>query len=251
MTPDFKDHFSTQSEAYAQYRPHYPEALFSYLASLSTTHHTAWDCATGSGQAAIQLAPYFQNIIATDASEKQLSQAELCANVTYHKMSAEKTTFADQSIDLITVAQALHWFDLPAFYSEVQRVLKPEGLIAVWTYNFLSVTPEIDALLHFFYDKIIKKYWSPERHFVEENYATLDFPFVEKEVPAFAMRAEWNLKQLIGYLSTWSAVVAYEKEQLNNPLLLIFSDLEKEWGPIDQVHEIIWPLTVKVGTLGG
>lgn len=248
MTTEFKDHFSAQSEAYAEYRPHYPKALFAHLAQLTPTHDLAWDCATGSGQAAIELASYYQRVIATDASEKQICQAVPCDNIDYQVMPAEQTTFADHSLDLITVAQALHWFDLPHFYGEVKRVLKPEGIIAVWTYNLLSVTPEIDALLQFFYDKIIKKYWSAERQFVENNYATLDFPFTIQEAPTFTMRAEWNLKQLLGYLSTWSAVIAYEKEQLNNPLLLIFSDLEKEWGSMDQVREITWPLTVKIGT---
>src|ERR1043165_5287441 len=125
----FKDHFSTQSQDYARYRPDYPPSLFQWLASLTSAHALAWDVGTGSGQAALALADHYRRVVATDAAEAQLRHAVAHERVTYKGMPAENTDLGNASVDLVTVAQALHWFDFDRFYREVQRVLRPGGLI--------------------------------------------------------------------------------------------------------------------------
>lgn len=141
-----KDHFSTQAEVYATFRPRYPDALFEFLFSVTTQKETSWDCGTGNGQVAVKLAERFHLVYATDISERQLSNALERENVTYLVGRAEETTISDGSINLTTVAQALHWFDTEAFYREVHRVATPQAVIAVWGYNLLRVSPAIDAL---------------------------------------------------------------------------------------------------------
>ncbi len=179
----FKDHFSDQSGDYLRYRPSYPDALFAYLAEISPTRHLAWDCATGSGQAAQGLSAHFEKVIATDASAAQIDSAIPTANVHYRVASAESSGLPDHSVDLVTVAQALHWLDLERFYDEVRRVLKPGGLLAVWSYNLLRTDSAIDAQVDAFYSRTVGPYWPPERRWIENGYRDLPFPFPEMAPP--------------------------------------------------------------------
>ena len=245
----FQDLFSGHSEDYAQYRPDYPDELYQYLASLTNQHELAWDCATGTGQAAVKLATYFDKIIATDASEKQVKNALPHPNVTYQTTTAEKTDIKDQSLDLITVAQALHWFNLDKFVTEVKRVLKPGGILAAWTYNLISITPTIDKIVLKLYQDILGEYWSFERKLVEEGYKDIRFPFSEITAPDFTMNKNWTLQQLTGYLNTWSALKQYEKKNNLNPLELVFDELVTAWGNIKDTRLIDWPLTLKIWRL--
>ena len=247
MEPTFKDYFSSKSHAYAQFRPNYPASLYAYLASVSPHHELAWDCATGTGQAALGLAPYFDRIIATDASANQIAHARADPKISYQVAPAEKTSIPAASVDLIVVAQALHWFDLNEFYREVERVLRPQGVLVVWSYNLLSVSPQVDAVIHRLYEEIVGAYWPSERSMVEDGYKELAFPFNEIYGPPFDMTATWSIQQLTGYLHTWSAVQRYQEHNNRDPVAMIVDELGAAWGEVGGVKKISWPLSLRIG----
>lgn len=243
----FKDHFSDRPMDYARFRPTYPAALFDYLAGLSPQRNLAWDCATGNGQAARALASHFSQVVGTDASSGQIAAADAADNIHYLVATAEASGLADQSVDLISVAQALHWFDLGRFYREVRRVLTPAGVLAVWSYNLLRIDPAIDALLDAYYWHTLRPYWPPERKWIENGYRDLAFPFREEEAPSFSMTANWRLEQLLGYLGTWSATQRYCKEQGMDPLDELRPRIQAAWGGQERTRTIRWPLSLRVG----
>jgi len=245
---DFKDHFSDQAEEYRTFRPSYPESLFKYLASIAPARDLAWDCATGTGQAALGLAGYFDNVIATDASEKQIANAVPHRKIDYRVAPAERTHIAEGSVDLITVAQALHWFELNAFFTESRRVLKENGIIAVWSYNLLKISTGIDAVIERFYHDVVGKCWPPERRLVEGGYKNIPFPFREIRSPRFNMIGDWPLDHLVGYLGTWSAVQKYKDANGDDPIKLIVDELKDAWGEPENKQKILWPLALRVGT---
>ena len=183
----FQDHFSQLAARYARARPTYPPALFTELARLTRDHASAWDCGTGNGQAAMGLAEHFRSVVATDPSEAQLSKARPDPRITYRLGGEASSGLPPGSVDLVTAAQAAHWFDLAAFYSEARRVLRPGGVIALWCYGLCHITPEVDALMAEFYQKTVGPYWPPERHHIDAAYRSLDFPFEEAPFPAVAM----------------------------------------------------------------
>jgi SAM-dependent methyltransferase len=243
----FKDHFSGHADRYGAYRPSYPAALFEYLASLAPSHELAWDCATGNGQAAVALAPFFRRVVATDASARQIAEARAQPGVEYRVAPAERTDLADGSADLVTVAQALHWLDLPAFYAEVRRVCRPGAIVAVWTYQNCAVSPEVDAVVARLYDGILGDYWPPERKLVEQGYWTLAFPFEEIEAPTFPMVARWDLRRMFGYLDTWSSNQRYQARHGADPVDLVRDELAVAWGDADRERGVVWPFLLKVG----
>lgn len=243
----FKDHFSGNSGEYRKYRPSYPKELFQFLASLSPSTTVAWDCATGSGQAAVKLAQYFSSVIATDASIEQAQNAKPTENVVYEVAQAENAPILSGSIDLITVAQALHWFNAELFFSEAKRVLKNGGIIAVWSYNLLSLTPELDEIIKEFYQSIVGAYWPAERKHIESGYKNILFPFPQVSVPHFSMSAEWTLEELKGYLSTWSAVKRYMENKGSNPIDVIANKLFEKWGAQPKLQKVTWPLSLIIG----
>jgi len=244
---NFKDHFSGHAGLYSRYRPDYPSTLFRFLSGQVKQHDLAWDCATGNGQAAFGLSPYFDCVIATDASAAQLDNAIRADNITYRVAPSEQSGIADASIDLVTVAQALHWFDLGAFYAEVKRVLKPGGILAAWSYNLPECSPEIDAQIKRLYTEIVGPYWPPERAHIETSYRNLPFPFDEQLAPKLAMQSKWNLEQLLGYLHTWSAVQRYMNERGSDPVSLIERELTEAWGDPEKKHLLRWPLKLRWG----
>ena len=243
-----KDLFSTQSKDYAKFRPTYPDSLLKYLASLTPEHRLVWDCGTGNGQSALLLAEYYDHVIATDPSEKQLASAVSHPKIEYCVGSAEKSGLENKSVDLITVAQAFHWFDQPAFFSEVRRVLKPSGALAIWTYAMAKITPEVDEAVLGFYSGVLNAYWEKERTLVEEGYRNISFPFKEITPPDFKMSEEWSFEHLIGYLGTWSALQSYIKINGMNPLIEYAPTLEKAWGAV-KARPITWGLALRVGFL--
>ncbi|WP_455206784.1 class I SAM-dependent methyltransferase [Kaarinaea lacus] len=247
MTVTFKDHFSGHAKEYQKFRPTYPDEMFEYLAALAPQTETAWDCATGNGQAATSLAGFFTQVIATDASDKQLDNCRAVSNVHYYVANAEHSMIPDKSVDLITVAQALHWFDTNAFFQEAGRVLKPQGVIAIWCYKLFTISPEIDAIVNTLYYDIVGPYWPEERKLIENDYADLPFPFPVLASPSFNMSAQWNFEMMCGYLSTWSAVQKYMNILSSDPIALIDRQLREAWGDSDFIRQVNWQLTPKIG----
>ncbi len=206
--------------------------------------------ATGNGQAAIGLAAHFARVVATDASAPQIESAEPYSAVEYCVAPAEKSGIPARCVDLVTVAQALHWFDIPAFFAEAQRVLKPGGVISVWAYNLLSVSPEIDALVNRFYFETTARFWPPERAILESGYAEIDFPFEEITPPPFEMCRHWRLDQLLGYLRTWSATQKFIAARGFDPVDSLGNELGALW-PCDEEMLVRWPLSLRVGRFAG
>ncbi len=240
--------FSYNSEDYKKFRPSYPKELFEYLVSISPSNNTAWDAGCGNGQASIALSDYFTNVIATDISNEQIKNAERKDNIKYSLCPSEFSNIEDNSVDLVVCAQSIHWFDLQKFYDEVIRVLKPNGIIAAWTYNLFRVNKEIDDLIDKFYYDIIYNYWPVERRHVENGYSEIILPFNNIEAPYFSMTAEWNLEQVLGYLNTWSGVSNYIELEAFNPVDFIEKDLEKLWIKDNfESKRIFWSLTLIAG----
>lgn len=242
----FKDHFSHLAAQYAQYRPRYPGVLFDYLAKESSSRKRAWDCACGSGQATLDLADRFESVVATDASAQQVAAAKAHPRVTYSVARAEDCGLEGDSVDLITVAQSLHWFDRPLFYAEVKRVLRASGLLAVWTYGVPRLNDaSIDKLLQTYYWDTVGPYWPPERRYVEDGYRSLEFPFPEIKSPSFSMREDWTMAQFLGYLRSWSATGRYVDAKGEDPVVPLEERLAPGWGP--RTRTVSWPLSLRVG----
>ncbi len=241
-----RDLFSKQSKEYAVSRPTYPESLFDFLAGLVDHKDLAWDCATGNGQAAVALSKYFRQVIASDISKRQIENAKQESNIRYEVFSAEKAILEDNSVDLVTVAQALHWFNFEEFYKEAKRVLRKGGVIAAWAYGLHSLSPKIDRITHHFYEDILGKYWPKEIKYIEGRYKDLPFPFKQVPAPQFQIRREWNLSELLSYLYTWSSVQKFLEENGRDPLEQISGSLEEAWGSQQRIP-VVWPIYIKVG----
>ncbi|MDN3667833.1 class I SAM-dependent methyltransferase [Echinicola jeungdonensis] len=240
-----KDNFSGHSAQYSKYRPHYPEAFYLYLKQLIPERNHAWDCGTGNGQVAVALSSYFEKVEATDISGNQLSQASKRDNICYSQCPAEKVPFPDQSFDLITVGQAIHWFDMEAFYREAHRTLKPGGIIAIMGYDLIQVEG-IQDLIQDFYVNVVGPYWDPERKYLDEKYATIPFPFKEQPAPCFEINLQWTLEQLYGYLNTWSAVKHYITANQKNPVDTLRNEVKKEVKK-DQILRVKFPMLLRLG----
>jgi ubiquinone/menaquinone biosynthesis C-methylase UbiE len=247
VTAGFADHFSSSAADYAAHRPTYPAALFDWLAGLCPGHDLAWDCGTGSGQAAEGLAGRFARVIATDASAKQLAHARPVPNVEYRIATAEQSGLGAATVDLVTAAAAAHWFDLPRFYGEVRRVTKLGGILALWMYHLIEIEPAIDNAIVEFYRGPVGPYWPGERALVDGRYQTIDFPFEEITPPVFAMAADWTLRQVLGYLRTWSAVGRYVRAVGTDPVEAFAPTLGSLWGDPDETRRVRWPLHARVG----
>ena len=245
-----KDYFSQQSLSYLKYRPTYPRELFLFLSTYLKPGQLVWDCATGNGQAATCFDEDF-SVIATDQSMEQIENRPLKSRVLFSQALAERAPIKDKSVSLITIAQALHWFDFSEFYREVSRVLKPGGVIAAWTYSFLSASPQLgnridDCMRRFYYD-VIGPYWPKERHWVDEFYATIPFPFHQVDSPSFYIDLSWDLEDLIGYISSWSAVSEYKKVTDDDPIAQLREELQIVWGQESVRRDMRWKLGLRVG----
>jgi SAM-dependent methyltransferase len=242
----FKDHFSRQSAGYSRYRPEYPPALIEYIAAQAPDRHVAVDCATGSGQAAVALAQHFDLVLAVDGSLSQLAHAQAHPRVHYVASVAERLPLRDRCVALVAAAQAVHWFEFDRFNAECRRVLVPDGVVAVWTYGLFRLAPEVDALIDHFYDEGIGRYWPPERRHVEQAYRTIPFPWREVATPAFALEAEWDLEQVLGYLATWSAVQRCRDDTGKDPLAELAPRLAAAW-PGEGAQPLDWPIHLRLG----
>ncbi|HEX8416560.1 MAG TPA: class I SAM-dependent methyltransferase [Methylobacterium sp.] len=245
----FKDHFSSGSAAYAAHRPRYPAALAQFLADLAPARDLALDCGCGTGQLSVLLAERFRRVVATDASAAQIGEAQAHPSVAYRTAPAERSGLPDASADLITVAQAAHWLDLPAFYAEVRRVARPGAVIALVTYGVLHVEGAPDSVVRHFYREVVGPYWPPERRHVEDGYRALPFPFAETPAPPLAIEAALRLPDLLGYVATWSAVRAAERATGRDPLAALREALAPIWGEPETRRAVRWPLSLRVGRL--
>ncbi len=247
--PVFKDYFSDAPDAYRRFRPRYPEALIEFVAAIAPSRALAWDCATGNGQAACLLARHFDRVIATDASAEQVESAMTADGIEYRVERAEASSLQPESVDLVTVAQALHWFDLPAFEREVRRVGKPGAVLAAWSYELLRSTPAVDAVIERLYDGILGDYWTAERRMVEQGYSGIGLSLDPIDAPAFAMQQDWSLDRMLGYLSTWSATRRYGERRGRDPVAIVAGDLAEAWGDRRSSTRVSWNLALKLWRL--
>jgi len=242
----FKDHFSRQSLAYSRYRPAYPPQLIEYVAAQAPGRRVAVDCATGNGQAAVALAGHFDAVLAVDGSSSQLSRARPHPRVHYVAGLAERLPLRDRSVDLVTAAQAAHWFDFGRFHAECRRVLAPDGVVALWAYEKFRVNGAVDAVIDDFYDNVVGGDWPPERRYVAQGYRTLPFPWRELPAPAFELETAWELGQVMGYLATWSSVQRCRERTGQDPLPALEPRLAALW-PRSVALRLRWPIHLRIG----
>lgn len=249
MVAEFKDHFSSYASDYAEHRPRYPRALAKFLATCAAGCSLAVDCGCGSGQLSTLLGDFFNRVIALDASAAQIASATPHPRVEYRVAPEVATGLPNGCADLVVAAQAAHWFDLPAFYAEARRIARTGATIALVGYGLSSVAPNIDAIIAPFYHKTVGPYWPPERVIVDDAYASIEFPFNETRFPKLDMCAAWTLRQFVSYVSTWSAVKAFEKANDRSPLPELAKSLEPAWSGMDAIREVRWPLFGRIGTV--
>jgi ubiquinone/menaquinone biosynthesis C-methylase UbiE len=251
MPERFIDNFSSQSKQYSFSRPTYPDSLFEFLYIVTPQNYLAWDCATGNGQAAIGLSKYFNKVVASDASKHQIQYAFKRENIEYKVFQAENAELENDSVDIITVAQALHWFDLDKFYSNVMRVGKKDGIIAVWSYDMHKINPQLDKITEKLDvdGEILGSYWDKEAKYVKEKYKTIAFPFEEISVPVFKTTLHWNLLQLWDYMKTWSSVKKYYFENKLDPLNLVKPEIEALWGNDLDKKRVTWNINIRIGII--
>lgn len=241
----FKDHFSGHARDYATYRPGYPDDLIDFVAALPRRRGTVWDAGTGSGQAATALAERFERVIGTDPSTQQIDNADPHPRVEYRVAPAEASGLPDASIDLVTVAQAFHWFDFERFFAEVRRVLAPGGAVALWSYNLARVDPEVDAWIDHLAHGVLGSWWPPERRWVDEEYRTIPFPFPEVPAPAFHLQEDWDLDRYFLFIRTWSALRRYTSATGRDPIEETRPRIETAWGDPATVRTVKWPIFLR------
>ncbi len=246
----FRDLFSERASIYAQFRPEYPSELFKWLRGLVDRHDAVWDCATGSGQAARALARIFSRVVATDASAEQIGQAPPEDGIEYRVANASASGLSNQSVNMVTVAQALHWIDLDTFYAEVRRVLTTDGALVIWGYGDpVMETEPLEQTVNGYNRGTIEDYWMPERMILLERYANVAFPFREIEAPTLWLERQWTLPELVGYLRTWSATANYIKKTGTDPIPAAEAELAEHWGEKENRRLVRWPLHIRAGYL--
>ena len=248
----YNDYFSTQAREYKKFRPQYPQELYEFLGADLKRDSVILDCATGNGQAALgMLEASDVRAIGIDVSFEQLSNAPTRSNCCWIRSSAEKLPIASASIDLAIVAQALHWFNFAKFFPEIKRVLKPGGRIAVWTYSLLAVCAHfpapIECVIRWFYHEVVGEYWPAERRWVDDEYRSIPFPFTELRAPQFSIKLTWAYQDLVGYISSWSAVQLYAKQLRKSPLPLLENRLTAVWPAENYKISFAWPLALRLG----
>lgn len=243
---EIKDNFSAGSANYATFRPESPKVLYDFLLQQVAHFDAAWDVGTGNAQVASVLADHFKTVYATDISTKQLENAVQKDNIIYREERAEHSSLPDTSIDLITVAQAFHWFDFDSFYTEAKRVAKPGALLSIWTYNLLSIDKgEIDDIINDFYFNTVGPYWDAERKYVDVGYKNIDIPFEEIETPVFPMKLRWDKEQFLGYIGTWSSVRHYKNKEQADPVAILADRLQGHWQA-GTVRDIDFPVFMRL-----
>ena len=242
-------YFKDQAKLYAEFRPDYPRELFEFLAAQVPQHALAWDCATGSGQAALGLAAHFDRVIATDASPDQLAHARPHPKIEYRVAAADATGLPAATVNAIAVTQALHWFNAEKFYQEVRRVAAPGAVLLVTVYNDVYLDDAaLSAILWNFGHHIVGPYWPAERKLLDNGYRDIPFPFEEIPAPALPLERQWNLHELAGYVRSWSATVRYIKALGADPVRQLGTDLAaKGWSDPKEKRRVRWDFTIKAG----
>jgi SAM-dependent methyltransferase len=241
------DHFSGVSSGYAEFRPRYPRALFEFIADVAPNHDRAWDCGAGNGQASIDLAESFRQVVGSDLSAAQIGHAPAHTRISWVVAAAEAAPIAKKSVDVVTIAQALHWFDHARFYGEVRRVSVPGAAIVAWTYCPSKMEGEPGAIHDRLMFETLRGYWPPERWHVDTGYRSIPFPFERIEAPVLRLDERWPLTQLTGYMRTWSATSRYRKQHGVDPVVAVERELRAVWGDPDERRPISWPLVVLAG----
>ena len=245
----FNNWFAQGGSDYARYRPEYPAALGTYLANLATDRAKALDVGCGTGQLTGLLAEHFASVVGTDPSASQLASAEPHPAVRYVLSPAERLPDDFADFNLITVAQAAHWFDLDTFYREARRVSAPGGILALISYGVMRLDDELQQRFQTFYYDEIGPYWPAERQLVDDGYRTLMFPFTEIPTPAMSINLAWPLEGLLGYISTWSAVKKAQDAGKSMLLEAFSQDIRRLWGNPETLRQIVWPINMRVGAL--
>jgi hypothetical protein len=245
---DNKNTFGLAANDYRASRPTYPDALFAYLASLCDRRRAALDCATGNGQAAVDLARYFEHVAAFDSSPEQIAAAPPHPRVEYRVAAAEELPYADGEFDLVTAAQGAHWFDLPRFYAEVRRVAVPAAVIAIWGYSYCKVDAEVDGLVARGLLGAIEPYWGAGNRVIMEGYRTIDFPFAELSWPKFTATHDWTRHAFLSYMRTWSAYSRYVAAGGADPMPALDAALARVW-PDATTKPVQFELVGRVGRL--
>ncbi|MEM7103874.1 MAG: class I SAM-dependent methyltransferase [Bacteroidota bacterium] len=246
---DIIDNFTGLSEVYKKFRPSYPDSLYEEILKSVNARSACWDCGTGNGQVAAALSNHFESVMASDVSHDQIDLAIKKPNITYSVQRAGQTDYPDDSFDLVTVGQAIHWFDHQAFAKEVRRVSKPEGILAFWGYTLLRVNSEIDAIIDHLYTDITGPYWNKERDFVEKKYKGIDLDFETIAEFDFEMPYQWSLDAVVGFINTWSGLKHYRNATQNDPLPPIISELRKVWKE-EETRRIVFPGFARIERTG-
>lgn len=242
-----KDLFSGHAKDYAAFRPVYPKTLYDFIYQFVEQFDKAWDGGTGNGQVARVLAESFTKVHATDISIQQIENAFTAPNIQYHLAGVEQTDFSNDSFDLITIGQAIHWFDRDQFYKEVNRVGKHRGIIAAFGYNPVRFSPAFDEALNRFYYDVIYPYWDKARKVVEDQYQSISFPFEEMEAPEFKIRLDWSIQDLQGYINTWSAVQAFINKNGYNPVDEFVEGVKPLWTK--ESESVYFPVFLRIGRI--
>ncbi len=243
-TPAAPD-FSPLAATYARARPTYPAALYAWLAGLVACHELAWDCATGSGQAALGLAAHFSRVVATDRSAQQLAHAPPHPSVEYRLAPADRSGLAGSSADLVTVAAALHWLDFASFFAEAARVLRPGGVLAAWTYHAAIFEPPFERAFHRLYWDVLYPHFDPRVAYVDAKYASIEMPGEPIAAPSFTVTARWTLDGALDYVRSWSGALAYRKATGEDPAEPIRDELAPLFGDPSRVRTVRLPLFVR------
>ncbi len=251
VTPPTRRHFETGGDAYAKYRPTYPPALAAFLAGLAPIRDLAIDVGCGNGQLAVLLAGHFAAIEACDVSADQVANASPHPKVRYTVAPAEALPAEAASVALIAAAQAVHWFDLPAFYEEVRRVARPDAALALIAYANGVLDGPLGECVESFYATDLEAFWPPERALVERGYVDLPFPFDEVEAPRMRIERDWRLPELLGYVETWSATKRARAAGAAARVEAFIDEAGELWGNPALPRRITWPLRMRLGRVQG